>query len=87
MQTPDPTAPEIFSYKVSSFGLKAKNLLIKKFKIITKTVIIHLLIIVGIGKNLNNNAQPTYSNAIVNNLPKMNLQNSTTFSPNSSAFE
>ena len=64
-----------------------KNLLIKKFKIITNIVIIHLLITAGIGTNLKSKAQPMYSNAIVNSLPKMNLQNSTTFSPNSSASE
>ena len=60
--------------------LKAKNLLIKKFKTITITVIKHLLIILGIGRYLNIKEPPNDSINIVRSLPKINLQNSINFS-------
>ena len=54
--------------------LKAKNLLIKKFNIITTTVKNAFVIIFGIGI-LNNTNPPTNSTIIVNALPSINFKN------------
>ena len=54
--------PAVFQFFNTNISLYSK-----KFKIITITVIKHLLTIEGIGAYLNNKAQPMYSIAIVNN--------------------
>ena len=61
-------------HRINQFDfLKAKNLLKKKFKITTRTVIEILLIKFGICKTLNNSINPKNSTIIVTNLAEKNL--------------
>lgn len=72
------------------YFLNAKNLLIKKFKIITTILIINLLTNPSkyvILKMENKSQKPTDSTIIVKVLPKMNLPNSLSFSINVEAVE
>lgn len=68
--------------KLYDLFLNAKNLLIKKFRIITITVIIILLINLSMPIILNNKKNPIVSINIVKALPIINFINSAKFSLN-----